>query len=178
MPMRRPWSSTCFLLILVIGASSAQQAPPADTGDKTTPLLLKLVRERLASSTDLRPDDGVRIESLKLARGVLSLSGTVRTADQREKVRAHIQQGRRDIEDVADVKIQSIDVSGLQVTPGGTSTTVVPGKTIVLPGTGVPVMPGSFILGPAPATWWDDDDSPPPPECRRRKLFHRLFHRD
>jgi hypothetical protein len=112
--MCRRWQIRCLLVLLAASPVAAQTEPPL-AGDKTTPLILKLVRARLAATTDLRPADGVRIDSVKFARGILNLSGMIRTAAQRDKVKASIKAGQAAIENEADVKIKDIDVSGLEV---------------------------------------------------------------
>jgi hypothetical protein len=103
------------VLLAALAGAAAQQPTTPDPGDKTTPLLLKLVREQLASAQQTAPATGVRIDSVRFFRGVLRLEGAISSASQRAKVLEVLGQGRGAIEDEADVKIRQIDADGLVV---------------------------------------------------------------
>jgi hypothetical protein len=122
-------------------------------------LLLKLVREKLAATTDTRPADGVRVDAVKFSGGVLSLTGAARTTAQRDRVQAILDQGRTGIQDLADVRIQRIDVSGLAVS--GDQTGVV---------SSAPVS-GPCCCGSVPVTPCSECD-----DCQWQPRW-RLFHR-
>jgi hypothetical protein len=102
------------VLLTALGGVAAQQPVTPDAGDKTTPLLLKLVRERLAMNPETA-SKAVRIDSVRFVRGVLRLNGTISSTSQRAKVLEVLEQGRIAIEDEADVKIQRFDADGLFV---------------------------------------------------------------
>jgi hypothetical protein len=60
--MVRPVIVANVLLLLALGRGTAQTPPDPDQGDKTTPLLPRLVRERLASNPRTTSSDGIRID--------------------------------------------------------------------------------------------------------------------
>jgi hypothetical protein len=106
---------TNTVLLACLGGVAGQQPINPESGDKTTPLLLKLVRERLAANPETAPAKGVRIDSVRFARGVLRLNGVMSSTAQRGKILEVLGQNRVAIEDEADVKIQRIDADGLVV---------------------------------------------------------------
>jgi hypothetical protein len=107
------------LLVLAGSAVIAQPPqPPTDpSGDQTSPALLDLIRQHLAGVPNLRPSDGVRIEETKFFRGVIRFRGTIASADQREALRREIESIRASLERNVDVRISTLDLSGVQVVP-------------------------------------------------------------
>jgi hypothetical protein len=132
-----PCALAAAALLLCVSYALAQPAPPgADTsGDETSPALLKLIQQRLAGVTGLRPADGVQLQETKFFRGTVRVRGTVTTAEQRDAVRREIEALRPQLEMMADVRIATIDVSGLQVVPRSSTLPATTPSTLPAPQT-------------------------------------------
>jgi hypothetical protein len=130
-----PCALAAAAVLLCVSYALAQPAPPgADTsGDETSPALLKLIQQRLAGVSGLRPADGVQLQETKFFRGTVRVRGTVTTAEQRDAVRREIEALRPQLEMMADVRIATIDVSGLQIAPRGSTPPTTTPSTLPAP---------------------------------------------
>jgi len=106
---------TGIALLLAVSAAPGQDPKPDNSGDATSPALLKLIQDDLATSSGLRPSDGVRIDSVKYSRGELRVRGQVKSAEQKDAVRRRIEADRARLDKEADVRITSVDVSELTI---------------------------------------------------------------
>jgi hypothetical protein len=128
--------------IVVLAGSAAMAQPPQPptdpSGDQTSPALLDLIRQHLAGVPNLRPSDGVRLEETRFFRGVIRFRGTIASADQREALRREIESIRASLEQSVDVRISTLDLSGMQLVPESRPRTqpetVSPGETGEYPG--------------------------------------------
>jgi hypothetical protein len=105
-------------IVVLAGSAAIGQPPqpPTDpSGDQTSPALLDLIRQHLAGVPNLRPSDGVRIEESKFFRGVIRFRGTIASADQRDALRREIESIRASLERSVDVRISTIDLSGVRL---------------------------------------------------------------
>jgi hypothetical protein len=104
---------TLLVAFVLVGLGSARgQAPgllpetaepPADL-----PTLRGVIAGHLQTVPGLRPADGVRVEDVTFSEGVITLRGTVASAEQRERVLREVEGLRRTIERTLDVRVRSV----------------------------------------------------------------------
>jgi hypothetical protein len=83
------------------------------TGQEQEPTLLGLIRKRLGKIPELQPGKGVRIEKAVYSRGVIRITGSVKTRAQRERIRREVTAMIREIESTLDLRVKEIDLSGV-----------------------------------------------------------------
>jgi hypothetical protein len=129
----RFWPTALLAVVLVASLRAGE-----GKGSDEEPTLLGLIRKRLEKVPELQRTKGVQIEKAAYSRGVIRITGSVKTYQQRDRVLREVEAMRRDIESTLDIKIKEIDVSGLAgpARPGSEKEKAQPGRLPApLPGT-------------------------------------------
>jgi hypothetical protein len=106
------------LLVPTAVADQESGARPGVTADQAMPSLKQLIVDQLAETVGLRAADGVQIQDATFSRGIVSLKGSVSSAKQAEQVVQAVEKLRAELESTLDIKIKSIDGTGLVVSAG------------------------------------------------------------
>jgi hypothetical protein len=112
-----------FVYVLAVPFAAAGQEPLApqlvaeSSAAQPLPTLRGLIVQRLDQTKGLRSEDGVQLKEAVFSRGEIRLTGTVASTEQRERVARAVEAMRGELESTLDLKIKSVDVSGLVVAP-------------------------------------------------------------
>ncbi len=129
----RFWPAALLAVVLVASLRADE-----GKGDENEPTLLGLIRKRLEKIPELQPDKGVRVAKASYSRGVIRITGTVKSSEQRDRILREVEAMRREIESTLDLKVREIDVSGLAGAVGPR-----PEKEKERPGRLPPPLPGT-----------------------------------
>jgi hypothetical protein len=166
------------IAVALAAPALAQVAPPVadSSGDETSPVLLEMIRQHLAGTSDLRPLDGVFVQESKFFRGTVRIRGTIVSEGQRDSLKRALESIRARLEMRADVKITTFDLSGLRIGPppesirspkdaGAPKTKEAAGED----GEEIIVEEYSGFASP----YYFMPPPPPPPPARKRCFFRR-----
>jgi hypothetical protein len=114
-------SFTLLLGCLLTGVSLARAQPPKPIPERAPPpkevtTLRSIITSRLQAVPGLGVAEGVQLDEATFAEGVITLRGTVSSAEQRDRVLKEVEALRRTIEQTLDFKVRSVQ-SQFEVKP-------------------------------------------------------------